>query len=421
MTEIKELISSKNYTIWYKLKLLCLMLVAATLPFSIALNNIALGALILTWILSGNHKYKFRLAIQNKLLLLFLSVFVLQVVGLFYTSEMGEGLGKIERKAALFVLPLVLASSERIKRKHILYVLTAFILACTVLCFYALFSILNVYGSLNNVAALTETIDEIINLHHAYSGMYVVFAAALSLYIVLFKEFDIKISFKIVYFFLSAFLFIFLIILAARTSVIISFILIVILLLSNLKLATQKRFIVSTVLVFLAAAIVVITFPNTKTKIVQFYELRGIHSPLTPRLIQWKCCFNILQEQDAWIFGVGTGDVQKHLQQCYMNEKFWGERYEYNAHSEFLEEMVRHGLFGVSLLLVSVLCPLALSIKRKKHLYIIFLIVFIMCSITESTLSRQKGVVFFALFNSMLAFSYLNKSKRHVQTTVSVL
>lgn len=411
ISDYKELLKGNTYTIWYRLQLLSLILVAATLPFSILLNNIAIGCVVLTWLISGNYKAKLQKALKNNLFLLFVSVFVVQVVGLLYTSEVSEGLGKIERKAALFILPLILLSANKLSFRHITFVVKVFVIACLGLASYALIYILIDYGSFQNVPALTETIDELTNVHHAYSGMYIVFAVAASVYVVFSKEVSSGKSDKILFFCIAIFLYAFLIILAARTAVFTSFLLAAIMLISNLRLAAQKRYLIAAVLFCTTLTIAVVSFPNTRSKIAEFYELRGVHSPITPRLIKWKCCFTILNEKDAWLFGVGTGDAQKHLQQCYSDEKFWGELYELNAHNEYLEEMVRHGVLGLSIFLISVLYPFALSIQRKKSLYLIFLFVFMISSFTESTLSRQKGVVFYALFNSILAFSYLTESK----------
>ena len=389
----------------YKLQLISLVLVALTLPFSLKLNNIAIGLLVLGWLLSGNYLFKLKKAFTNKLFLLFAGVYALQFVGLFYTSNMGEGVRLVETKAALAILPLILASSERLTQKHIYVIICAFIISCVLLTTYASFAIIKDFKAFDTAAGLTEFIDVAIDLHHAYSGMYLVFAVAASFYLAFAG--NLKKPYRVLLVVTGLFLFAFLVIVAARTAVFTSFLLFFVFLVYSLLVGKRKKYLIAAAFASIALVVIVLSLPNTKAKIEEFKTLKGVHSPMTPRLIKWKCCFKVLKGQSAWGWGVGTGDVQNHLQMCYSEEKFWGDRYLLNAHNEFLEEMVRHGLPGVLLFVFSLFYPLWLSVKSDKKLYAIFLIVFIMSSLTESTLSRQKGVVFYALFNSLFAFSYL--------------
>ncbi|WP_018477444.1 O-antigen ligase family protein [Pontibacter roseus] len=400
---IQNLYSREDYTFWYKLQLISLLLVALTMPFSIPLNNLAIGLLALSWLLSGNLLEKLRRAFTNKLFLLFFGVFLMQVVGLLYTSNIQEGLVRLEAKAALAIIPLILASSDKLNRQHVHLILVAFIVACLLMTSRSLYWVLSGYGDLGNDIGLTEFIDEAIDLHHAYSGMYLVFAVAASLYLA--AAADFKRGWRVVIVIVAVFLYAFLIMLAARTAVFISFFLFFLFMGYVLIVNKKKKYLVAAAVASVAVLLIVISLPNTKRKIEDFNRLKGVHSPITPRLIKWKCCFIVLNQQYAWVAGVGTGDVQDYLQQCYTDEKFWGERYLLNAHNEFLEETVRHGLLGGLLFLASLLYPLWLAVRRKHVIYTIFLVVFMISCLTESTLSRQKGVVFYSLFNAVFAFS----------------
>lgn len=407
-----KMINRSRYSVWYRAQLLSLILIALTLPFAIGINNIAIGLLVLTWILSGHYKEKLKAAFTNKLCLLFLAVFLIQVIGLFYTSDIKEGLGKIERKAALFILPFVLVGLEKLQLKHVHYIVTAFVVACTVLSIYALSVVFINYDSLHFESGLTEYIDNVIGLHHAYSGMYLVFAVAAALYMAFSKESTWSTKYRIPFFIVSVLLYSFLIILAARTAVFTSFLLLFAAIVYKVIIYKKLKYIVGAALLCAVIGLIVLSLPNTKAKVAEFESLRGVHSPFTPRLIKWRCSFQILEDQKAWMYGVGTGDVQDHLQVCYTEENFWGDQYLLNAHNEFLEEMARHGLPGAFLFIASLVFPFVLSIKYKKWLYTLFLTIFILCSFTESTLSRQKGVVFYALFNSVFAFHYLKNQKQ---------
>lgn len=76
----------------------------------------------------------------------------------------------------------------------------------------------------------------------------------------------------------------------------------------------------------------VLTVPSTRAKLNEFIYLKGVYSPFTPRLIQWSCCLDILRNDEAWLQGVGTGDVKPKLQACYQ-EKNSGATYTTTTHT----------------------------------------------------------------------------------------
>jgi O-antigen ligase len=155
----------------------------------------------------------------------------------------------------------------------------------------------------------------------------------------------------------------------------------------------------------------ILSLPSTRSKLNEFIFFKGVYHPFTPRLIQWQCCIDIVNENNAWVQGVGTGDVKPLLQACYQRKKFWGELYHYNSHNEYLEELLRHGLVGLTLLLMALGIPLILTIKRRQYLYSCFLIVFMFACLSEAILNRQKGVIFYAFFNSVLFMSSFSEKK----------
>jgi O-antigen ligase len=155
----------------------------------------------------------------------------------------------------------------------------------------------------------------------------------------------------------------------------------------------------------------VLSLPATRSKINEILYLRGVYHPFTPRFIQWQCSFDILTENNAWIKGVGTGDVKPLLQSCYQDKKFWGHLYNYNLHNEYLEEMVRHGLIGLSVLFLAFFYPLITAARHRNYLYVYFILIFMLACVSESFLNRQKGVIIYAFFNALI-FSQVNYNSK---------
>ncbi|MEM9024297.1 MAG: hypothetical protein AAGB22_11175, partial [Bacteroidota bacterium] len=96
------------------------------------------------------------------------------------------------------------------------------------------------------------------------------------------------------------------------------------------------------------------------------------------------------------------------LNDCY--EQFDTDIYrnkDYNTHNQFFNFWLNAGLLAVVAFLLMLLVPMIQAYSDKQHLYFLFLVFFAICCLTENLLSRQVGVEFYALFNSLLAFNRL--------------
>ena len=83
----------------------------------------------------------------------------------------------------------------------------------------------------------------------------------------------------------------------------------------------------------------------------------------------------------------------------------------YNPHNQFLHTFLTLGVFGVTLLIYLFWTSLVSSIRKKDVIMLLFLISFLLFSMSESTLSVNKGIVFFSVLLSF--FSYLPKKSSY--------
>ena len=124
------------------------------------------------------------------------------------------------------------------------------------------------------------------------------------------------------------------------------------------------------------------------------------------RVAIWKCSGDIIKRR--WLTGVGTGDVQDCLQQAYEDRKFYfASRYNrYNAHNQYLQSAISHGIAGALLFAFCIAVPLYQNRKSfSNNIYMLFLVLFAITAITESVLEINKGVVLYSFFNSIFAFN----------------
>ncbi len=125
---------------------------------------------------------------------------------------------------------------------------------------------------------------------------------------------------------------------------------------------------------------------------------------LSIRLLQWRFGYEILEEHEAWLLGVGVGSKQKHLNEYYKkygvytgNPELGDTGYlNYNFHNQYMESLVGGGFIGLFLLLLVLIYHF---IYHKKlvlfplGVYIVMALFFL----TESVLDRQSGLLMFCL------------------------
>jgi hypothetical protein len=108
-----------------------LVLLVVGLPLSKFLLSLSQIILIVNWLIEGDLKSKFRSFIHNKPALVLSSLLFLHFIGLLYTSDFGFAWNDIRVKIPLFILPLILSTSQPLSlpQKHI--VLNFFVAAVT--------------------------------------------------------------------------------------------------------------------------------------------------------------------------------------------------------------------------------------------------------------------------------------------------
>lgn len=134
------------------------------------------------------------------------------------------------------------------------------------------------------------------------------------------------------------------------------------------------------------------------------FEYNTPFNGVTLRLLQWRFGYEIIEEQNAWVLGVGPENSQKLLNEkykeynVYTGDPEWNSTgyLNYNFHNQYVETTVGTGLPGLLLLLFIFLYILFICRKMLTFplpAYIFTALFFI----TESVLERQVGIILFCL------------------------
>ena len=140
-------------------------------------------------------------------------------------------------------------------------------------------------------------------------------------------------------------------------------------------------------------------------------DLRTMESPgkdpksTAERIATWGSSCEIIAKHP--FYGVGTGDVKDALMEQYKAHgysKILSQKLD--SHNQYLQTFIALGVFGLALLLYLLFMPAIRAFQRRDLISLSFILIFAMNISVESMLENQAGVVFYALFNSMLFVFY---------------
>ncbi len=143
-------------------------------------------------------------------------------------------------------------------------------------------------------------------------------------------------------------------------------------------------------------------FQSVKKNIVE----KNTNTSTGSRILLWEYSLELIADKP--IAGFGIGDVKDVVVNKWEKEDFnYALRQELNPHNQFLQTGVGTGLLGVVTLLLPMVVPLFYRKSKKTNiLFLLFVFNIFMNCLTESILERQDGIIFYALFNSFLYFTY---------------
>jgi|GEM_PF-1952533 len=171
-----------------------------------------------------------------------------------------------------------------------------------------------------------------------------------------------------------------------------------------------KKMLVSTLILASVTFAALYFTPTLKNRVQEISDFSGEapvdneQNTLNIRTGIYSCSWELVRQN--WLTGTGPSNVQRSLNQCYskLNSNVFSQRH-YNTHNELLNHWISFGIAGLLALLAVFFIPGYFAVKEKNIIYLCFLLFFFICCMTENLLSRQMGVVFYALFNALLAFA----------------
>jgi O-antigen ligase len=410
MLKMKELFLIKDSTA-NKISYYLILLFLLSLPFDRFYSHlIMIGLFIHTLIHLGKSRIRPIFTWEN---LTLQSIFLLTVISTFYGTNQTQGYQEVGKQALILLIPLLFCLNPIDLAKYRNNFFSIFSIGCTLATAYLYLQALvtiNYYhlplSALFSTAFINHNFSEPFDIHATYFSMQLSLALVYLLSVVLKSTFS---KFNIFLVCCCCILTAGIIQLGSK-SVYIALLLIINLAVPYLLIGSKKRF----SYFLIAGAVSVVLFAGIyKTGAFKTRYISGIkndlgvsasHDLTDPRLARWKVALGIVSVSP--LVGHGVGSETELLKAGYFQNKLYSSYLAgLNAHNEFLSLLIKSGIFGLIVYLLTLGFGIVASIRNKDLIYFAFVALIFIVSFSENLLDVDKGIIYYAFFFSLLHFS----------------
>ncbi len=384
---------------------LSLILYLFFLAFIPLVSTIALGITIVLWLMDGGWKNSFKSIKGNKTWWFFLAYYLFHVISLLWSENYKYAFFDLQVKLSFLLGPVVFAGIS-LSENDWKSLRRAFILGTFVTCLICLGHAFMQF----NTEGTTEYFFYN-KLSYFSHPTYLLIYLNLSLLFIVYELFDRKEdnrwwkrSYSIIIFIQLFVIFL----LSARTALATCLITLIVYTIVLIRQSKLRRSDAPVVILFFATAILfqlgILHFNNRYEQVANMIEHPESkeENSTSIRYNLWKIAGDLISEHP--VIGVGIGDIKEELV-----KKYEAYHYEYgiinriSPHNQYLHTAVILGITGVLLLIFMLGSAFFLAWRNGDWIYMLFIVIITLNCITESILERQAGILFFVIFNSLLA------------------
>ncbi|MBQ4801398.1 O-antigen ligase family protein [Aquimarina sp. MMG015] len=427
----------------------CLLSMFPILSFGIRSILIAVWGFLGILCLIKNYSFPRIIDKTDKFIIAFLSIsFVFLIFSLLYTENIPDGVKRLLRMFPIVLIPTIFYLNKQVfTKQRIDWITNLFCLSVLVFVIYQVlclgfnFDILtndlsiaeikrNNLHHLSNISQdqiqqvkirrLRNFITKLVDSHPIYQGLWMSFVIYFNYHQLKFRSHSVLQ--KIVKIFIICLMLFWMVLISSRMPLIATFIAGIMTMILfkyyNLKKVTLLGGI------FLGCfCILLVTLKPIQTRFIEILDNIFI-LPTTGNDIYNYNSTNVrvgiyycsgIVAKDNWLFGLGIGDVQENLSNCY-DQKIGAEIYQwkdYNSHNQYFFFLLSAGIVGLITFLMFLIFLIKKTFLIEKSVLFYFVLISSIVFITENLLSRSDGVLFFSLFVSLILLSTNDINKCH--------
>jgi O-antigen ligase len=416
--------------LWQNKTLLVYLLTAMliTLPMKYIIGSLT-GVIFLIFTLVKSKKEDFSIP---KVLLLPMLLYALMLMSLFWTIESKQTIKGLQKEVLFLLIPLAFCGLPKITRNQVKKVLNYYSFAMVVFAiFYLLKAIVKFVASGNKKVFFYH---ELVTLE--VNAIYVAVFASLAMFCLLAKK-EKSIVDKTGFSILIVLIFL----LSSKNIIIVDLAMIIIyyFFFSTVSRRT-KRLILSTVVIVSISAVIFIK-PVRDRFMIEFetilvdsslkktteenqgpiynislkqawsqdkFQQNDFFPGAAFRFFQIRIFKEMLQEENIFFTGFGLDASQNKIKEKVKEHNLYPDYGEFNFHNEYIQIFSELGVFGFLLVISMLVVTIRKGIINKDFIHIAFSVTMIVLFLTESFLSRQRGIIFFIILYCM--FNVANDS-----------
>jgi len=377
------------------LRVWLLMGMAFLLPFKAKGINFFPAAYTLLWLISGSWKTSFKSLAFNKTSLLLVLFWLLHLIGMFWTSNVPDGLFDLEVKFSLLLFPIILIDQDFVNKVPVHQILKSFAfgtVSALLICFtIALFSPDAQRFYYTTFSAF---------MHPGYFAMYICFTVVIFLNDFV-KEPKILGMPSWANLVCIGIMVAGIILLASKLGLVLLVIILLWFWFRNFKNKSLRVINVILTLAFVAIIYAAFEVPFVHDRIYEMVNtLEPGYTSLSSsgmRLQVWKATGELIRSN--FLIGTGTGDIKDELIKRYVAHGYsYVAHVRLNAHNQFLQSFAALGISGIFLLIAILVSGWRYAKKSGNSILIWLLAIVAINMLVESVLEVQAGVMFFAFF-----------------------
>jgi O-antigen ligase len=397
-----------------RLRFLLVLLYVFSLPFDMFYSSIIFLTLAVITLIDLSRS---KLKQIPKQVWLFQFVYFIGVAGYSYSYNKHEAGFLLERQLSILLLPLILPMAIDITKNKLEAIMTTLVFstcwAIIVLFFHLCYVVIYkmdapLLSTAISGAFFNHQFSKPLGIHAGYLSIYVSFSLIYVIY--LFRTGLAWINYLTLSL-IGLLLLLGLIFLASRNAFIsMLFILAIIYPLYITKNKFKYLVIVSVCLVGCILLLYNVPYLRQRFSNELISDLRPLsngtyinYSHTDPRIKRWEAATELIKR--SWLFGYGTGDEVTMLKTEYIKKGLFISYLEaFNAHNQYLSFLIKNGIFGLLVFLIVFGYYFYLAFKSGDFMYFAFLVLLMIGFYTENILDANKGIVFFAFFNTIFGY-----------------
>ena len=313
--------------------------------------------------------------------------YIWQGITLFYTDNLSEGLGFMEKRLSLLALPLMLLLSDTsyltpLRKRNLLYVFTA---SLVVRFFFRLTATL-IAGN----GIFVPVFDPV---HHSYMALFLLMAIGFiySEWVNHRSELPRWMPWTLCGTFIV--MVAYLILIDSRTGIAGLALIVLFIVIHQIVRQRNYKIGIALILCFLAAGCIMhFALPESEKRLTQTFQ--NINSSKgDDRVGIYKCSLKASIDHLPW--GTGVRDSKPVLEEYFIADGHdWSNLKELNTHNIYLETLLTLGLPGILLLLAMLILPTIDACRRRDITLLTLMFVFAFGGLFEAILSRQVWFMF---------------------------